>query len=155
VADVVLVFHKDEYAVEAVLNDGLGGQADGDSGDASTCQQRLELEPEERQDFDAGNEANEPDARGTGDGGQCAHRGEVSPFASLAETDHAAGDSLEDASEDPRTNDDNNDLGQGSVEELLQISEPFRVELREEVTRLEPRQQSLQHFLDWGKHPFL
>ncbi len=154
IAHVVLVFDEDEDAVEAVLDDGLRGEAEGDASDAGAGQQRCQLEAQHRQDFQGGKEYDDSNAGGPGDGRQGTHLGYISAGPALGQADHAPGDELEDAGEHPCPDEDDDNLGQGSADELLQIGEPLLVHLREELARAEPEQR-IQLFFARGKHPFL
>ena len=82
-ADVVLVFDEDEDAVEHVLEDGLGAEADADADDAGRGEQRREIDAEDGQDVEKDDEADDAVGGGADDGGDGAELGGALRVADL------------------------------------------------------------------------
>ena len=74
-AYVVLVFDEDEDAVEHVLEDGLGAEADGDAYDSGRGEQRLVGDAEDVENLEEDDEAEDAIGGGADDGGHGAELG--------------------------------------------------------------------------------
>ena len=74
-ADVVLIFDEDEDAVEHVLEDALGTEADGDAENAGRGEHRLVGDADEVEDLEEDDEAEDGVGGGADDGGHGAELG--------------------------------------------------------------------------------
>ena len=67
VADLVLVLHEDEEAVDDVVDQGLRAEADGEPGDAGAGQQRRHVDAQHGQDLQQREKYRHEDARAVDD----------------------------------------------------------------------------------------
>jgi hypothetical protein len=110
VADVVLVFHEDEDAVDDVLEEGLGGEADADADDAGGGEQGAVVNGEKGKDLQEDQEPNDTEGSSADDGGDGAELGGAlsvvrdlllrEALKAMAEDERTAGEEEEEDEDD-------------------------------------------------------
>jgi len=125
-AHVVLIFDEDEDAVEHVLEDGLGAEADADADDAGGGKQRGEVDAEDGEDVQEDDEADEAVGRGSDDGGYGADLGGALGVGDLlvGATAHAVDEEGYDALQEEGKKKDDDETRDVCADELEDVVVP-------------------------------
>ena len=147
-ADVVLVFDEDEDAVEHVLEDGLGAEADADTDDSGRGEDGLVGDVEDVEDLKEGDEAEDADGGGAEDGGHGAELGGAVEVADLmvGASAHLLDEEEDDALEDEDDEKDYDDFGQLVLQKQDDVVVPVVFDDLKDVLVLRGRSQKVHHY---------
>jgi len=125
-ADVELVLDEDEDAVEHVLEDGLGAEADADADDTGGGKQRSEVDAEDGEDVQEDDEADEAVGRGSDDGSYGADLGSALGVGDLlvGATAHAVDEEGYDALQEEGKKKDDDETRDVCADELEDVVVP-------------------------------
>ena len=124
--DVELILDEDEDAVEDVLEDGLGAEADANTDDTGGGEQRLDVKAEDKQHLQENDEADEAVGRGAEDAGHGAQlRGSLGvAHLEIGEAAHAVDKEDDKAPENEGEAEDDKETGDIRADEDEQIILP-------------------------------